>query len=63
MSSKIVAYDVGWLVGARDCKILEFKQKFGIIKKKSRINQEMVNTKVLPDHLNFVQKKLLKKNK
>ena len=42
MSSKIV----GWLVGARYGKILWFK-KSGIIKR-SRINQEMVNTKFFP---------------
>ena len=44
MSSKIV----GWLVGAQDGKILKLKKKSGIIKKKSGINQEMVNTVFLP---------------
>ena len=38
---------VGWLVGARNGKILGFK-KIRNNKNKSRINQEMVNTKVLP---------------
>ena len=43
MSSKIV----GWLIGARDCKILVSK-KIRNHKKKSRINQEMVINKFLP---------------
>ena len=44
MSCKIV----GWLVGLRMAKFLDFKKIRNDKKKKSRINPEMVNTKVLP---------------
>ena len=50
MCSKIV----GWLVGAWDGKILGFKNNPEKERKKSRINQEMVNTKFLP-FLNYLK--------